>query len=129
MSTYQDNLARTLPQQQPAPQYQPQKQHQPARSPQQKQEAREKVKWLFTVVFCLSIAISLAGRYAHMVSLNYQLESERHNLQTMKDQQLKLEQQVLQMEAPERIKSVATNQLGMKQVDEHKMVIVQGSKN
>jgi cell division protein FtsL len=129
MSTFRDNLARNLPQQQPAPQYQPQKQHQPTRSPQQKREAREKVKWLFTVIFCLTIAIALAGRYAHMVSLNYQLETERASLQTMKDEQLKLEQQVLQMEAPERIKSVATNQLGMKQVDEHKMVIVKGSAN
>lgn len=127
MSTFRDNLARTLPQAEPTPQYQPQKQ--PARSPQQKREAKEKLKWLVTVVFCVGIAILLASRYAHMIGLNYQLEQQRAELQVMKDQQLKLEQQVLQLQAPDRIKNVAQNQLGMKQVDESKMVIVQGSKN
>ncbi|KEO83187.1 cell division protein FtsL [Tumebacillus flagellatus] len=123
MSTYRDNLARPLPQAEPAPSYQPSKQ--PVRSPQQKAEAKDKLKWLFTVVFCLGIIISLAGRYAHMVGLNYQLEQQRSQLQAMKDQQLKLEQQVLQMESADRIKSVAANQLGMKPVQDNKMVIVQ----
>ncbi|MBL0388005.1 cell division protein FtsL [Tumebacillus sp. ITR2] len=128
MSTYRDNLARPLPQAEPAPSYQPKKQ--PNRSPQQKAEAKNKVKWLITVIFCLAVTISLAGRYAHMVSLNYQLENQRGELQAMKDQQLKLEQQVLQMESAERIKSVATNQLGMKQVQDNQMIVVQqGSKN
>jgi len=127
MSIQRDNLARPLhkPQEQKQTQYAPQKQ--PAkRSEQSKAVAREKLRWLGTVVVCVVLALCVAGRYAGMISLNYEIEAKKGTLQKLQDEQLSLEKQVLELESPERIKGFATNKLGMKQVDDGQLIVVPG---
>lgn len=127
MSTYRDNLARPLPNRQETTQYAPKQSAQ--RSPEAKMQAREKLLWLATILFCVAVSLVLVARYAHMVSLNYSIEQQKIELQEERDKSLKAEQQVLELESPERIKSYAANKLGMKQADDKSLVIVPGSTN
>lgn len=126
MSTYRDNLARPLPNKQETTQYAPKKTT-AASSPEAKRIAREKLLWLATILFIVAVSLVLVSRYAHMVSLNYSIEQQKVNLQDLRDKSLKAEQQVLELESPERIKSYATNKLGMKQAGDNNLVIVPGT--
>lgn len=129
MSMYRDNLARQLPKQQEAVPYQQPKTGTVPRSERSKQEAKEKLKWLGTILVCIVIALGLVSRYASMVSLSYELESQKSELQALQDDKLKLEQQMLELESPERIKSYAANKLGMKSVQDSNLIILPGSRN
>ena len=129
MSMHRDNLARTLPEQQVTTSYAPKKKQSSARSPEAKALAREKLLWLGTVLFCIVVALGLVARYANMAGISYQIETQKQEYQALKEQKLKLEMQVLELESAERIKDFATNKLGMKQVDESNFVILPGSKN
>ncbi|ASS75873.1 hypothetical protein CIG75_13525 [Tumebacillus algifaecis] len=130
MSMYRDNLARPLPKQQEAvPYQQPQRTGAAPRSEKSKQEAKEKLKWLGTILVCIIIALGLVSRYASMVSLNYEVERQKLELQSHQDDRLKLEQQTLELESPERIKSYASNKLGMKSVEDKNLIILPGSQN
>ncbi|WP_165898671.1 septum formation initiator family protein [Tumebacillus sp. BK434] len=126
---YRDNLARPLPKQQEAVPYQQPKQGAAPRSERSKREAKEKLKWLGTILVCIVIALGLVSRYASMVSLSYELETQKSQLQGLQDDNLKLEQQMLEMESPERIKSYASNKLGMKSVQDSNLIILPGSSN
>ncbi|MGB8954779.1 MAG: hypothetical protein WCC10_05360 [Tumebacillaceae bacterium] len=128
MSTYRDNLARPLPNKQETTQYAPKKTT-AASSPEAKRIAREKLLWLATILFIVTVSLVLVSRYAHMVSLNYSIEQQKLNLQDARDKSLKAEQQVLELESPDRIKSFATNKLGMKQAEDNNLVIVPGTDN
>lgn len=128
MSTYRDNLARSLPNKQETTQYAPKKTP-AAVTPEAKRIAREKLLWLLTILFIITVSLVLVSRYAHMVSLNYAIEKQKLDLQDMRDKSLKAEQQVLELESPERIKSYAANKLGMKQADDKNLVIVPGTHN
>ena len=127
MSNYRDNLARPLHKPQETASYK--QQPQAARSPQSKAQAREKLLWLATIVVCIVIALGLVGRYASMISLNYSVQKQEQTLQSMQDDRLKLEQQMLELEAAERIKSYAANKLGMKPVQPDQIVVLPGAKN
>jgi cell division protein FtsL len=128
MSMHRDNLARPLPQQQETVQYQP-KTGGISRSEKSKQEAKEKLKWLGTILLCIIIALGIVSRYASMVSLNYAVEEQKEKLQALQDDKLKLEQQMLELESPDRIKGYASNKLGMKAVGDDNLIILPGSKN
>jgi cell division protein FtsL len=127
MSIQRDSLARPLhkPQEQKQNQYAPKPQTS-SRNPQQKAAAREKLRWLGTIVVCIVLALCVVARYAGMVSLNYQIEEKKADLQKMQDEQLSLEKQVLELESPDRIKGFATNKLGMTQVDDGQLIVVEG---
>jgi cell division protein FtsL len=128
MSMYRDNLARSLPKQQETPKYAPTA-PKVNRSAESKKQAREKLKWLGTVVFCIAVTLVLVSRYAGMVSMNYQIQDGKNQLQALQDSNLKLEAQELQLESPERIKDVAVNQLGMKQVSDKDIVVLPEGKH
>jgi cell division protein FtsL len=125
MSMYRDNLARSLPKQQETPKYAP-TQPKVNRSAESKKQAREKLRWLGTVIFCIAVTLILVSRYAGMVSTNYQIQDGKDTLQALQDKNLKLEAQELQLESPERIKDVATNQLGMKQGSDKQIIVLPG---
>ncbi|HEU4962543.1 MAG TPA: cell division protein FtsL [Bacilli bacterium] len=128
MSMYRDNLARNLPQKQESAQRQTSTStHVQPRTEQSKAAAREKLKWLGTILVCIVIALTLVGRYAHMVSMNYQIQEQKDQLQAINDEKLRLEQEMLELSSAERIKNVAANQLGMKTVGQDQIVILQGS--
>lgn len=127
MSMYRDNLARPLQKPQETASYK--QQPAPARSAQSKAQAREKLLWLATILFCIVIAIGLVSRYAGMISLNYDVQKQEKELQAMQDERLKLEQQMLELEAAERIKNYAANKLGMKPVQPDQIVVLPGAKN
>jgi cell division protein FtsL len=129
MSMYRDNLARPLQKPQEKPSYTPKQNAVPKRSPQSRAVAREKLLWLGTILFCVIIALALVGRYAGMVSLNYSVQDQKDKLQGLNDNKLKLEQQMLELESPDRIKSYAQNKLGMKPVEQNQVVILPGSAN
>ncbi|MFD2170827.1 septum formation initiator family protein [Tumebacillus lipolyticus] len=128
MSMYRDNLARPLPKQQETVQVKPKTGVAP-RSERSKQEAKEKLKWLGTILVCIVVALGLVSRYASMVDINYAVEKQKGELQTLKDEQLKLEQQMLELESPERIKGYASNKLGMKMVGDDNLILLPGSRN
>jgi len=130
MSVQRDNLARPLhkPQEQQQTHYSPNRST-TTRSAGSKAQAREKLLWLGTILVCIVLALGVTARYAGMVQLNYQIEAQKVDLQKMKDQQLSLEKQVLELESPERIKGFAANKLGMKHVDDGQLIVVPGSKN
>jgi cell division protein FtsL len=127
MSMHRDNLARPLQSPESAPQHKPM-----VRPKTTVRKARlntkEKLKWLGTIAFCIAIALCLVGRYASMVSLNYALEEKKVKLQDLKDQNLKAEQKVLELEAPDRIKGFAANKLGMKVVGDRNIVVLPEAK-
>lgn len=127
MSMYRDNLARPLPKQQETTQYAAK--NAAPRSPEAKMQAREKLLWLATILFCIVVSLVIVSRYAHMVSLNYSIEQQKIELQDQRDKSLKAEQEVLELESPERIKGYAANKLGMKQAGDKNLVIVPGSAN
>ena len=127
MSIQRDNLARPLhkPQEKQQKQYAPNRSTK-ARSAQSKAQAREKLRWLGTVLVCIVLALCVVGRYAGMVSTNYQIEAQKSELQKNKDAQLSLEKQVLELESPDRIKGFAKNKLGMVQVEDGQLIVVEG---
>lgn len=130
MSMYRDNLARPLPQPQETVQRQTQTSnatHTNTRSAHSRELAKEKLKWLGTIVICIAVALVLVGRYAHMVSMNYSIQEQKVELRAMKDEQLRLEQQMLELSSADRIKTYAANHLGMKTVGQDQIVILQGS--
>ncbi|MGZ4106801.1 MAG: cell division protein FtsL [Tumebacillaceae bacterium] len=125
MSMYRDNLARSLPKQQETPKYAPTA-PKVNRSAESKAQAKEKIKWLGTVVFCIAVSLVLVSRYAGMVSLNYQIQEGKDSLQKVLDNNLKLEAQALQLESPDRIKDFAQNKLGMHSVTDKQIVVLPG---
>jgi len=128
MSIHRDNLARTLPQTQPAPIQTPHPHRAPARTPEQKALAREKLLWLGTILVCVAILLGLVGRYASMVAVNYEIKEQQVAFSKLREEQMRLEMQVLELESADRIKDFAANKLNMKQVDESNFVVLPGSK-
>jgi cell division protein FtsL len=118
MSMYRDNLARPLKKSQESASYE-----------QAKAQAREKLLWLATILVCIVVALGLVGRYASMVSLNYEVQEQKKQLQALQDERLKLEQQMLELQSAERIKSYAANKLGMKPVQPNQIIVLPGAKN
>jgi cell division protein FtsL len=127
MSMYRDNLARPLKKSQESASYK--QQQSSARSEQAKAQAREKLLWLATILVCIVVALGLVGRYASMVSLNYEVQEQKKQLQALQDERLKLEQQMLELQSAERIKSYAANKLGMKPVQPNQIIVLPGAKN
>lgn len=125
MSMYRDNLARPLPKKQETTRYAPAQKVN--RTAEQKAIAREKVAWLGTILLCVAISVVLVSRYAGMVSLNYAIQDQQNKLQALQDSNLKLEQQELTLESPDRIRDYAQNVLHMKPVTDSQLVILPGS--
>lgn len=84
---------------------------------------REKMFYMFLLLFTIIIASTVISGYASITQSNYELQEVKQAINTVKQENEDLEMQIAELSSPERIINYAQEELGMS-LEEDQIIVL-----
>ncbi len=86
---------------------------------------KEKLFYLFSVVFVVVMASIVISNYAQIVEYNYSIQNVEKSIYQLQEENDNLQLKIAELSSPERIIDIAQNKLGMTVAEERIIVLSQ----
>jgi cell division protein FtsL len=81
------------------------------------------------IVICFCVGLAYTYRHEQVISLGYRINATKQNIAALQRDNKQLELQVAELQAPNRVESVAINKIGMKQPDNYLLAVIPSNPN
>lgn len=84
---------------------------------------KEKLYYLFSVIFVVVLASIVISGYAQISELNYSIQKSENSIEQINNDNEDLQIKIAELSSPERIINIAQNELGMS-FDEERLIVL-----